>query len=37
MPSLSITISHIHSHFWLNLVQMLFFILWYDVVCLVCI
>ncbi|VDO60859.1 unnamed protein product [Schistosoma curassoni] len=35
MPCLSITISLIHSHIGLILVQMLFPILWYDVVCLV--
>ncbi|VDP50807.1 unnamed protein product [Schistosoma curassoni] len=35
MPSLLITVSHIHNHFWLDLVQMLFSILWDDVVCLV--
>ncbi|VDO54062.1 unnamed protein product [Schistosoma margrebowiei] len=35
MPSLSITVSLIHSHIWLILVQMLFPIFWCDVVCLV--
>ncbi|VDP61436.1 unnamed protein product [Schistosoma curassoni] len=35
MPCLLITTSLIHSHFWLILVQMLFHILWYGVVCLV--
>ncbi|VDP28633.1 unnamed protein product [Schistosoma curassoni] len=35
MPSQSITISHIHSHIGLILVQMLFPILWYVVACLI--
>ncbi|VDP55337.1 unnamed protein product [Schistosoma curassoni] len=37
MAYLPITLSLIHSHIWPNIVQMLFSILWYDVVCLVCI
>ncbi|VDP58081.1 unnamed protein product [Schistosoma curassoni] len=35
MLCLLVTASHIHNHIWLNLVQMLFSILRYDMVCLI--
>ncbi|VDP61938.1 unnamed protein product [Schistosoma curassoni] len=34
MPCLLVTASHIHSHIWPNIVQMLFSILCYVLVCL---